>query len=192
MPPGRNLLLAMTVAILGVALVLAQGHETLEPFSSNNLYGGAMLLIASISFAGVAISARFIGTGTKAIQGTGFGLGVCAIVLMVACMALPKESFEEIYKISRADVAILAYIGVFATGLAYLCFVFGLKLSRSAGIGMAATLIEPVAAALLAAIVLGERLSALQLTGCVVMLFAIVLLLKSEVGIKSSQEVKPA
>jgi DME family drug/metabolite transporter len=173
-------------------LILAQDHGALKPFSSKNLHGGAMLLIASVSFAGVAISARFIGTGTKAIQGTGFGLGVCAIALMVACMALPRESFEETHKISRADVAILAYIGVFATGLAYPCFVFGLKLSRSAGVGMAATLVEPVAAAALAALVLGERLTALQLVGCIAMLFAIVLLMKSEIGIGSSQKVETA
>lgn len=181
-PLGRNLFLAMAVAILGVVLVLAQSNESFSNFPSKNIYGGAMLLIASISFAGLAISARFIGTGTNAILGTGFGLGVCAVVLMVACMALPKESLEAVYNISWNDVAVLTYIGVFATGLAYLCFVFGLSLSRSAGVGMAATLIEPVAAAVLAAVFLAERLTTIQLIGCVTMLFAIVLLLKSEKG----------
>lgn len=191
-PLSRNLLLSMAVAVVGVLLVLTKGPGTMLANTENEIYGGVMLLIASFSFAGVAISSRNMGAVLSTLPATGFGLGACAIVLMVACMALPKSSLESVYLISWTDVGILTYMGIGATGFAYMSFVVGMNLCRSAGVGMAATLTEPVAAAILGALVLGERLSGVQLLGCVTMLFAITFLLRNESIAKVPLQTEPA
>jgi len=190
-PVRRNLLISMAVAVVGVLLVLTKGPGTISANTGNEIYGGIMLAIASFSFAGVAISSRNMGTGTSTLRATGFGLGACAIVLMVACLALPKSSLESVYLISWTDIGILTYMGIGATGFAYMSFVVGINLCRSAGVGMAATLIEPVAAAILGALVLSERLSGVQLLGCVTMLFAITFLLKNESTAKIPLKTEP-
>jgi drug/metabolite transporter (DMT)-like permease len=58
--------------------------------------------------------------------------------------------------------------------------VLGLALSRSASTGLVATLIEPGVAALLASLVLRERLAAPEALGCVLMLVAMVVLFRTE------------
>ena len=78
------------------------------------------------------------------------------------------------------DLAILGYTGVIATGGAYLAFALGMRLSRSPTVGIAPTLIEPGVAALLAALVLHERLGAREAVGCGLMLAAMVMLAMSE------------
>jgi drug/metabolite transporter, DME family len=79
-----------------------------------------------------------------------------------------------------SDLAILAYTGVVATGAAYLAFVLGMRLGHTPAAALAATLIEPGVAAVLAAVVLRERLSGAQVGGCTLLLAAMVVLFLAE------------
>ena len=66
----------------------------------------------------------------------------------------------------------LAYLGVFTMALAYGLFYAGLRTTRS-GAAVVATLLEPVTAAVAAAVVLGERLGPLGIAGSVLILAAV-------------------
>jgi DME family drug/metabolite transporter len=66
----------------------------------------------------------------------------------------------------------LVYIGVVTTVIAYALFYRGLQTTSSETAGVL-TLLEPLAAAVLAAIALHERLSALGLVGAVLLLAAV-------------------
>lgn len=66
----------------------------------------------------------------------------------------------------------LAYLGIFTMALAYGLFYAGLRTTRS-GAAVVATLLEPVTAAVAAAVVLGERLGLLGIVGSVLILAAV-------------------
>lgn len=66
----------------------------------------------------------------------------------------------------------LAYLGIFTMALAYGLFYAGLRTTRS-GAAVVATLLEPVTAAVAAAVLLGERLGALGIVGSVLILAAV-------------------
>ncbi|WP_454856160.1 DMT family transporter [Promicromonospora soli] len=66
----------------------------------------------------------------------------------------------------------LAYLGVFTMALAYGLFYAGLRTTRS-GSAVIATLLEPVTAAVAAAVVLGERLGPTGIVGSVLILAAV-------------------
>jgi EamA-like transporter family len=56
-------------------------------------------------------------------------------------------------------IVVLVYLGAGPTALSYLCYTYGMRLSRSVTSGVAATMIEPAVAVLLAAVLLGEQLA---------------------------------
>ena len=56
-------------------------------------------------------------------------------------------------------LSVLVYLGAVPTALAYICYFYGMQLSRTATSGITATLVEPAVAVLLAAGLLGEHLS---------------------------------
>jgi DME family drug/metabolite transporter len=66
----------------------------------------------------------------------------------------------------------LAYLGIFTMALAYGLFYAGLRTTRS-GAAVVATLLEPVTAAVAAAVVLGERLGPTGIVGSVLILAAV-------------------
>ncbi|HVL22257.1 MAG TPA: DMT family transporter [Amaricoccus sp.] len=141
--------------------------------------GIALLLLATSAFAIVAACARSLGAILHPLHAAGLGLLFTTGTLAVLAVAAGVDP-GHLAALGARDVGILAYTGVAATGGAYLAFVTGMSLSRSPTTGIAATLIEPGIAALLAAVVLDERLTPQQANGCALMLGSIVLLAGAE------------
>jgi EamA-like transporter family len=73
-------------------------------------------------------------------------------------------------------MVVLAYLGAVPTALAYICYFYGMQLSRSATSGIAATLVEPAVAVLLAAGLLGEHLPPTAWLGMACLPFAAIAL----------------
>jgi hypothetical protein len=73
-------------------------------------------------------------------------------------------------------MVVLAYLGAVPTALAYICYFYGMQLSRSATSGIAATLVEPAVAVLLAAGLLGEHLPPTAWLGMACLPFAAIVL----------------
>jgi DME family drug/metabolite transporter len=96
--------------------------------------------------------------------------GIGAVVLLPIAlpfgMALPSDAAADGW---------LVYIGIVSTVVAYGLFYAGLR-STSSEVAGVLTLLEPLAATVLAAIVLGESLSGLGLVGAGLLLLAIAVL----------------
>jgi drug/metabolite transporter, DME family len=175
--PGPAAAIALATAGVVLALVGRTGIEALTSAAS----GGAALLAAAVmAFAAVAVAARRLGTAMHPLQGAGAGLLGTALVLSAVALARGQGGFAGLAAMPLRDFAILGYTGLIATGGAYLAFTLGMRLSSSPTMGIAPTLIEPGVAAILAALVLGERLSSRETAGCGLMLAAIVLLAAGE------------
>jgi DME family drug/metabolite transporter len=177
--PDAGVAVAIVVASAGVALAMFGGRGWVRSALSIDFRGVLLLTAASVAFAVVAAVARVLAREVHPLRASGLGLAATAAALSLV-VAARSPSLSALAALPGRDLAILAYTGVFATGGAYLAFVLGLALSRSAAAGLAATLIEPGVAALLAAMVLRERLAAAEALGCALMLAAMVVLFLAE------------
>lgn len=177
--PCALVLLALALAAGGVcAIVLPSGGAA--PVRAVSAEGWGLLLAASLAFSAVAMSARRAAQVLHPLFGTGLGLAVCAGVLPLFSVAAGTFSLAPVAGLGRSDLLILLYLGLVATGGAYLAFSVGLRLCRSSGSGLVASMIEPMLAALLAAHLLKEHLRPAELAGCTAVVLAMVLVWRAE------------
>lgn len=178
--PEAGASIAIGIAALGVVLAVAGGAPLKGLPVAIDWRGATLLGTASVAYAVVAAVARALARDLHPLRATGLGLAVTAGALALLVAATPGRDYAALAAAPAFDLAILAYTGIAATGGAYLAFVLGMHLSRTAASGLAATLIEPGVAALLAAWVLQERLADVETAGCALMLAAMVGLFLAE------------
>ena len=135
--------------------------------------GALSLLSATVMFAVVCAAAGVLARDLHPLHAAGLGLTATAGLLLLSFL-VQGRGLGSLTLLASLDLAILVYTGVVGTGLAYLAFVSGFHRSRSAAVGIAPTLIEPCTAALLAALILHERLAPMEAAGCVLMTAAMV------------------
>ena len=165
-------------AMVTTAILLpVSGTDLLRPV---NAEGWALMLTASFAFAAVAASARRLSGAVAPLFGTGLGLAICAVLLAAHALIQGDLALSQIATLDEADLAILLYLGLFATGGAYLAFATGIRLCRSSTSGLVASMIEPAIAAALAATLLGEFLRPMELVGCLAVIAAMVLIWRAE------------
>ena len=147
--PSRALLLAVSFA--GVALTLGGGQ--------GNALGVALGLAAAAFYSVyIVVGARELG-GVDALASTTV---VCLAAAAAVAAAMPFHAPR--FPVNAVGWAATAAIGVVCTVLAILAFFAGLKAVGPSRAAIVSTL-EPVVTVLLAWIVLGETLSAMQLVG---------------------------
>lgn len=178
--PEWGIVLAIGLGAVGVVLAVPGGGA---PASSpyRGLVGAALLGGASVAFVVLAWATRAITRRIDPVLTAGLGLAAAVVPLLGArALYAGGANLALLNGLTARDLWILLYIGLAATGVAYLAFATGLNRCSSAAAGLAATMIEPGVAALLAALVLGEQLTPVALGGCGLMLTAMVLLARVE------------
>jgi drug/metabolite transporter, DME family len=173
--PCPAIIVAALVAVVGVVLVQLLPGRAMGP-TSVDPRGAALLLIASLAFCGMTLASRRMVVRLSCIWATAAGLGMAAVLLLGVIALRDDASVAQILLLDGRDLALVAYIGVVATGGAYLAFFGGLQRAASAAAALVATMTEPVFAVLLAAAILGERLTPSQMVGVVLLLLAMALL----------------
>lgn len=146
----------MVGAVLGVSgmvlLSLAERHANVA--GGNVLAGIGLGLLAALTYALYSWTARkmmLAGTAPKAAMGATFGLGALFLLPVLLMTGAPLLA-------SWGNFAVGVYMAVVPMFIGYLAFGFGLaRIAASTAITL--TLFEPVVAALLAVVVVGERLS---------------------------------
>jgi DME family drug/metabolite transporter len=177
--PDGPLIAAIAGAGVGVALLLWPDGGA-APGGAIDLVGLGLLAGASFSFAAVAVAARALGRALHPVRAAGYGLAAVAGALALVGGASAGGTLAALSGACWRDLGLLAYLGVAATGGAYLAFVGGMRLSRSAATGLAATMVEPAFAGVLAALILGERIGPVAALGCALAFGAVVLLHREE------------
>lgn len=155
----------MTGAAIGVAgmvlLCVAEtgGHAVSEQ-SSGVIAGVALGLIAGLTYALYSWAARHLmqrGIPSRAAMGATFGLG--GVLLMPVLFATGAPLLA-----SWNNAAVGAYMALIPMFIGYVCF--GYALARiPASMATTITLLEPAVAAVLAVVIVGERLPAMGWTG---------------------------
>jgi drug/metabolite transporter, DME family len=178
--PEPRFVLAALIASAGVLLALPKAAP-IEVIREGGAHGILLLAGASVAFAVLALVTRRITQCCEPVRAAGLGLLSSAMVLTaIVGLRTTHPELKLGHMPPWRDMIILIYIGVAATGGAYLAFVIGMHRCRSASIGLTATMIEPGVAALLAALILNERLRPEESFGCALMIAAMIFLSQGE------------
>jgi drug/metabolite transporter, DME family len=159
------------LAVTGGVLMVGGGErDAAQPVTALGL---GLCLLAGLSYAVYALVNKRLVTAAAPSRVT------CAVFTLAALVALPLAAvIAGPLVLTGRDLLIAAYLGVVATGLAYLLFSHALR-HISAATGVTLALAEPVTAFVLAVVVVGERPGwvaagggLLVLTGLLVVVFA--------------------
>jgi drug/metabolite transporter, DME family len=169
-PPDRAWAVATALAVLGAALITATGGGGgVQPL------GVALVLAAGLGYAGFTMLTRWLvvrGVDGSLALGALFSLG--AVLLLPFCIG---RSFDWV--MTWRGVAVVLWLGVGPTALAYLLFAYGLR-TLSGPTATTFVLAEPVTAVLLGLVVLDERMRPLQWVGAATVLCALMVLAVAE------------
>lgn len=173
--------LATLLAIIGCSLLVSGGESLLAAPK-----GILLALVAGFSYAAYTVS-------IKGLLDSNRPDAVIAVVFCVAAILLaPLLLFSDLrWVLQPKGIAVVLHLGVFATAASYLLFVRGL---RTVKVGTAATLSlgEPLTAALLGMVVLGERLGARQQFGVLLLFSGIALLTLGSFFLKGRRRQLPS
>lgn len=177
--PGRRWVAATALAAGGVTLLVLGGGS-----ASVSATGVLLALGAGLGYASYTVIAKQLlaaGHTPEAVMGGAFGAGG---LLLVPVLALTAGAWLT----TAGGLALVAYLAVVPTALAYVLFARGLR-ELTAGETATLTLAEPLTAALLGAVVLGERPGAVAIAGAA---FVLAGLLALAGGPASDDDAEPA
>lgn len=159
----------------GAAMVMARGGATLS------WSGLALCLLAGLSYAGYAlINKRLVTHMSPRVVNFYVFTGA-------ACMAVPIALLQSgLPQWSLPAVLVVVYLGVVVSGLAHMLFSIGLR-SISGPTGVTLSLIEPVAAFVLAVWVVGERQALQSWLGLLAVLAGLMLVIGAEMRAQKAQ-----
>lgn len=168
--PGTGWWLGTLVAVTGgVLLVFGRGGDVqADPL------GIALCLAAGLAYALYALlNKQLVHRSAPAITTLG-------VFLVGAMLALPAAGLQAgPPRITASGWLVVSFLGIAATGIAYLLFSTGLR-SISAASGVSLALMEPVTAFLLAIVIVGERPGALAYAGLAALLAGLAIVIRSE------------
>jgi drug/metabolite transporter, DME family len=168
---GRRQVGAVALALLGLALLVgvpADGPGA--PTEGAVVAGSAFALLAAGGFTVLTLLAARPVRGLDEAATTGLGFTVGGSLLLPLAAATAGVGFT----VDATSVALLVALGLVPTAVAYTCYFRGLR-SASAGVGVLMALLEPLTAAVLAVLLLGDRLGAAGVAGGLLLGAALVL-----------------
>ncbi|KQX68905.1 hypothetical protein ASD06_17575 [Angustibacter sp. Root456] len=170
--------IATALAVVGLLLLVLGGG------AARLTLGGTLLALgAGLSYATYTVATgRAVASGAVPAVTTAVAFTVAAVVL------LPALALTDLHWLATPSGLLMAvYLGLVPTALAYRLFAAGLR-SVAASVASTIGLAEPVVAALLGVLVLGERLSALGWLGAVLVLLALALAARRPAAPRASPE----
>lgn len=155
--PSLREVAVLVGALSGLLLIsLAAGHGTGLP--ADRPGRGLLLAFASgATYAATTVLGRSLAQRVDAIALT-TSATVAGAVVLAPFAVVPALTQHTLPKGDAASVALLLYLGLVPLALAYVLLYAGLR-TTSGSTATVATLVEPLTAAVLAALLLGERLA---------------------------------
>lgn len=176
--PSRRELVVLAGALAGLVLISATaGHGSSAPADHPTL-GLVLAIAAGATYAATTVLGHTVAQRTDPITLTTCATTVGAVAL-VPFLGIAALRGEPVVASTPSGLALLAYLGLATMALSYGLLYAGLR-TTSGSAATVATLVEPLSAALLAALLLGERLTWPSLVGGALILAAVVALRPAE------------
>jgi drug/metabolite transporter, DME family len=163
---GRLAPVAAGLALTGLGLLVGLPSGFSE---SAVLASAGMAVLAAGGFAAVTLTGARPVPGLDDLTVTGFGFTLGGMILMPLAAVVGGFSFRP----GPEAVGLLIALGTGPTALAYTLFFRGLR-TAAASTAALLTLLEPLTGAILAAFVLGQRLSATGIAGAAILMAAVI------------------
>lgn len=177
-PVSRAALLALGFAVAGLGMFAAGNGSVASPQSL--VPGLGLALAASVAFVVMTERARDMTREVGPLIVVGAGLTLAGLMLLLGLALLDPQAIAPPVQNGWKMIALVIYLGLGPTALAYVIYCSGVARCRSAGVGLIASMVEPGLAAMLAWLVLSERLGMAELIGCAMVSGAMMLLWWSE------------
>ncbi len=165
---GGRVVSALAMALAGLMLLFWDPSGV--GLRSGVLLGATFATGSAIGYAGVTLVSRSISNLVDP-----FGITLYSFAIGTVILLPPAAIFGLSFDASTATVVPLLYLGIVPTVVAYGLFFAGLQTVRSS-VASILTLIEPLTATVLAALLFSERLGAAGTVGGALLLCAVVLL----------------
>jgi DME family drug/metabolite transporter len=179
--PNRATLVALGVALVGLTLLVgvSAGADT----GTTVLLGALTATGSALGYAVVTVAGGGVPAGIP-VTLVGFALGALLLtpVVLVEGLTVPSDGVA---------VAVLLYLGLVPSALAYGLFFTGVR-SVPGAVASIVTLLEPLTATVLATAFLGERLEPAAVAGGVLLLAAVAGLYVRELGRRAEPAVARA
>lgn len=173
---GRSRPAAREVAVLAAALTglvlitVTAGHGRAAPGDAPGL-GLVLAVAAGATYAATTVLGHTLARRVDPVALT-TGATTAGAVALAPFLGIAAARGEPVLGTGAGSLALLVHLGVATMALAYGLLYAGLR-TTSGSAATVATLLEPVAAAVLAALLLGERLAWPALLGGVLVLVAV-------------------
>lgn len=162
--------LGTAVAVAGVVTMATAGGAA----QAVPLAGVLLCLLAGLSYASYALLNQRMVTDASPAAVTASVFSCAALLAMAGAAGLSGAP-----RLHADDLAIVLWLGVVSTGLAYLLFSYALR-HLSAATAVVLALAEPVTAFVLAILIVGERPGAVGAIGLAAVLAGLWLVVRSE------------
>ncbi len=162
----------LAVTGLGLLVGLPSGFRETAVLAS-----AGMAVLAAAGFAAVTLTASRPVPGLDDLTVTGFGFTIGGLVLMALAQVAGGIGFRP----GLAAIGLLIALGTGPTAVAYTLYFRGLR-SAAASTAVLMSLLEPLAGTILAAVLLGERLSVTGIAGAALIAAAVILTMRANRG----------
>lgn len=170
-PTGRDLTV-LAAALTGLVLISATAQHGSAAPNDRPVLGLVLAVAAGATYAATTVLGHTLAQHVDPVALTTCATGAGA-VLLAPFLAIAAAQGAPVVGTSPGSLTLLLYLGVATMALSYGLLYAGLR-TTSGSAATVATLVEPISAAALAAVVLGERLSALGILGGALILAAVV------------------
>jgi DME family drug/metabolite transporter len=173
-PAGRLAVLTTGLAVTGLGLLVGLPSGFRE---SAVLASAGMAVLAAAGFAAITLISMRPVAGLDDLAVTGFGFTIGGLFLMPAAGLAGGIAFRP----GLPAIGLLVALGTGPTAVAYTLYFRGLR-TVAASTAARLALLEPLTGAILAALLLGERLSATGIVGAAIIGAAVILTVQADRG----------
>ena len=176
--PSRREVGVLAAALLGLVLISAYAGHGAGPAADRPTLGLLLAVASGTTYAATTVLAHRLAQHVDPVALTTCATGAGAVVL-APFLVIAAGTQRPVIPTDPGSWALLVYLGVATMALSYGLLYAGLR-TTSGSAATVATLVEPLSAAALAAVVLGERLPWPALLGGALILAAVVALRPTE------------
>lgn len=160
-------LAALAAAIVGTALLV---WGDLVETGALRIHGLMMAMLAALVYAGFTLTSRFTASTTPVYTTAFLCFATAALLLLPA--VLWQNGFAALAGLNLQQWLLILYIGIVPTCIGYVSFFKGMT-STPATLSSIIVTLEPLFVALLAWVLLGERLGAAGVAGAIILTLAV-------------------
>jgi DME family drug/metabolite transporter len=173
-PAGRLAVFTTGLAVTGLGLLVGLPSGLRE---SAVLASAGMAVLAAAGFAAITLISTRPVAGLDDLAMTGFGFTIGGVLLMPVAGLTGGIAFQP----GLPAIGLLVALGTGPTAVAYTLYFRGLR-TAAASTAARLALLEPLTGAILAALLLGERLSATGIVGAAIIGTAVILTVQADRG----------